>query len=339
MEEINLEEMYDIDKDRLFKYYERIKNQFSNLDPLKIVAKFLNNQSIGDSIDKVYNIFDYYNDKIKKSILDFAFEWIRAQKIRLEYKKYLIRAQYSDYELAIDDCAFLFFIKYDKYLRTIFKDDVKEFEISALYEIFFIPFQISSVNIKNLLERHRNKIPTLFKESKRINTSLITLRLALEQIIKSDYDGVLLSRREEAQKKDIMGTKAFGSQNMQMEFNGTLLERMIKTYCFNKREIKLADIDNGIVSFLNSYFKFGKFYDYDEFEEMLKDSLAEYINNGLTERYKKPDSLEFLKKLIKEVLSEFRTVHTIKKLDGAAWVNDLKSVLKNFFFKFINDLT
>ena len=339
MEEINLEEMYDIDKDRLIKYYERIKNQISNLDPIKIAAKFLNNQSIGDSIDKVYNILDYYKDKIKKNILDFAFEWIRAQKIRLEYKKYLIRAQYSDYELAIDDCAFLFFVKYDKYLRTILKDDVKEFEISALYEIFFIPFQISSVNITNLLERHRNKILTLFKESKRINTSLITLRLALEQIIKSDYDGVLLSRREEAQKKDIMGTKTNVSQNRYIEFNGTLLERMIKTYCFNKREIKLADIDNGIVSFLNSYFKFGKFYDYNEFEEKLKNSLAEYINNGLTERYKKPDSLEFLRKLITDVLSEFRMVHAIKKLDGAAWVNDLKSLLKNFFIKFINELT
>jgi len=339
MEIINLDELYDIDKDRLFKYYERIKNQFSNLEPLKIVAKFLNNQSIGDSIDKVYDILDFYKDKIKKCILDFAFEWIRAQKIRLEYKKYLIRAQYSDYELAIDDCVFLFFIKYDKYLRTIFKDDVKEFEISALYEIFFIPFQISSLNIKNLLERHRNKIPTLFKELKRINTSLITLRLALEQIIKSDYDGVLSSRREEAQKKDIMGKKTLVAQDMQIEFNGTLLERMIKTYCFNKRDIKIADIDNGIVSFLNSYFKFGKFYDYDEFEEKLKNSLAEYINSGLTERYKKPDSLEFLKKLITEVLNQFRTIHTIKKLDGAAWVNDLKPSLKNFFIKFTNDLT
>ena len=63
MEEIKFEQVYKIDKARLYNYYERIKNQFSFLDPLKIIAKFLNNQSIGDSIDDITSILNHYKEK------------------------------------------------------------------------------------------------------------------------------------------------------------------------------------------------------------------------------------------------------------------------------------
>jgi hypothetical protein len=339
MEEIKFEQVYKIDKARLYNYYERIKNQFSFLDPLKIIAKFLNNQSIGETIDDTSSILNHYKGKIKKKILDFAFEWIRAQKIRLEYKKYLIRAQYSNFKLAVDDCIFLFFLNYDNYMRKLLKNNIKEYEISALYEIFFATFEAKNFNVSQILEKHKNKVPTIFKENQRIDTKIMTLRVGLSEIIKKDYEGVLSSRKEEKQMKDLTPTQYFTpKKKIVFEFNGTLLERLIKTYCFDKKKIRSIEIENAVSQFLHSYFRFGKFYKYEEFKDILIQSLADYINSGLTEKMRKPSSLDVLKKLISNVLTEFRSIHKIKELDGAAWVNDLKPVLKGFALRFVENL-
>jgi len=188
MEEINLEQVYKIDKVRLHGYYERIKNQYSDLDPLQIIAKFLNTQSIGEYVNDIFSVLNYYKAKIKKSILDFAFEWIRAQKIRFEYKKYLIRAQFPNYELAVDECIHRFFLKYDRYIRKLLKDDIKEYEISALYEMFFIPFDTMKFNITSILNKNKSKVPTIYRETKRLDTKIMTLRSALSEIIRNDYE-------------------------------------------------------------------------------------------------------------------------------------------------------
>ncbi|MFX1392728.1 MAG: hypothetical protein ACFFAH_04055 [Promethearchaeota archaeon] len=188
MEDINLEQVYKIDKARLYSYYERIRNQNSDLEPLQIIAKFLNTQSIGEYVNDIFNVLNYYKTKIKKNILDFAYEWIRAQKIRFEYKKYLLRAQFPNYELAIDECIYSFFLKYDRYIRKLLKNNIKEYEISALYEIFFNPFDKMKFKISLILDKHKNKVPTIFRETKRLNTKIMTLRSALSEIIRNDYE-------------------------------------------------------------------------------------------------------------------------------------------------------
>jgi hypothetical protein len=144
MEGIEFENVYKIDKARLSKYYERIKSQNKELLAIENITNFLVNQSIGSSFDEVFSTLNYFEDKIveRKNLLDLAFEWIRAQKIRLEYKKYLIRAQYpnNDLSLAVDDCIYRFFLDYDNYIRKLFKTEVREHNFSALYDIFFSPF-------------------------------------------------------------------------------------------------------------------------------------------------------------------------------------------------------
>ncbi len=185
MEENNI---YNIDKKRLSEYYERIRNQSPGLPQTEIAAKFLLSQSVGKSYSQVLMILNYYNEKIRENanILDFAFEWIRAQTIRLEYKKHLNKAQYSNLELAIDDCIFLFFLNYDKRLRLLLKESIKEYEVSALYEAFFSPDN-KNINIIKILQEHKSIVPTFFKEAKRIDTSIITLRNGVLEVIKEDF--------------------------------------------------------------------------------------------------------------------------------------------------------
>jgi len=101
MEEAKLEIVYKIDKERLLNYYNRIKNQNKEALLIGNITTFLNNQSIGSSYEEVFNTLKFFEDKLAKGkgLLDLAFEWIRAHKIRLEYKKYLIRAQYPNNDL------------------------------------------------------------------------------------------------------------------------------------------------------------------------------------------------------------------------------------------------
>ena len=152
MEEIDFNQLYNIEKDKILRYYERIKNQYKFSDPIDIVSKFLVNQSIGSNFTDVHNTLAYFHDKLAngKELLDLAFEWIRAQKIRLEYKKYIIRAQYpnNNMSLAVDDCIFKFFLQYDKYIRNLLKIDVREHNFSALYEIFFSFLIVTFISIQ-----------------------------------------------------------------------------------------------------------------------------------------------------------------------------------------------
>ncbi len=146
MEESEINKIYAMDKKRLLNYYERIKKQFNHLDHLQQITTFLNNQSIGTSFDEVLSILEYFSTKVKdeKNILDFAFEWIKAQQIRLIYKRHLSSATYprGDFELAVDDCISAFFLQYDKYIRKILKQEIQEHEIAALFEIFLFHMKL-----------------------------------------------------------------------------------------------------------------------------------------------------------------------------------------------------
>ena len=188
MENKSFEQIFKIDKKRLNTLYERIRHQSAALPQTEIVAKFLQSQSVGNSYSQVIMVLNYYKEKIREtvSVLDLAFEWLRGQNIRLEYKKHLNKAQYHDLDLAIDDCIFLFFLQYDRHLRQLLKEDIKEYEVSALYETFFSPDN-KNINIIKVLQEHKSIVPTFFKETKRIDTSIITLRNGLLEVIKEDY--------------------------------------------------------------------------------------------------------------------------------------------------------
>lgn len=343
MEELELDDLYQIDKKRLFSYYERIRNQFKSLTELQVIVKFLNNQSIGTSSEEVKRVLEYYQEYLAegKEVLDFAFEWIRANKIRLEYKKYLIRGQYpvDKFSLAIDDCLYLFFLNYDSYIRLLFKQDVKEFEIAAIYEIFFSPFDRKRIDLNEILQKYKNIIPTIFNGNFKLESNIHTLRSGLSEIIFDDYKRVLSSRKEEQQMKQLNVTpKQECVEETICEFNGAGIERMIKTYCINKKEISSKDIENSVSQLLTSYFKFGKFYKWDEFSEPLSKCLVDYICSGLTDKIMQDLSFEQMKEIVNNQLAKFRTINKIKVLDGLAWINDLKPMLKSFITRFVDDI-
>ena len=330
-------QLLKIDKERLQRYYERIKIRFNKLEPIQIVAKFLVNQSIGTSILEVSDILNYYKNKIveKMDILDFAFEWIRAYNLRFEYKKYLIKEQYKNYQTAMDDCIFRFFLNYDEHIRKILKVDIKEFEISTLYEIFFSSNKIESLDLNTIIEKYIIKVPTIFDGNERINTKLFTLCSGLSEIIQNDYNELFPSKVKiivkNQEKTNSINTATTG-------FNGTLLERIIKFCCFHKKKNLKEEFEKAISHFLSSYFRFGIFYKFEEFKEILIQNLADYINSGLTEEIRKSNSLEYLKNQISDVMKEYEKKNRIKELDGLAWINDLKPVLKIFVVEYINKL-
>ena len=343
MEEIDFEELYKIEKDKLLRYYERIKNQFKFSEPIQIVAKFLINQSIGSNLTDVHETLTYFYDKLAegKKILDLAFEWIRAQKIRLEYKKYLIRAQYPNdsLSLAVDDCLFKFFLQYDNFMRNLLKKDVREHNFSALYEIFFSPYESKNLNIKDILERHIDNVPTHFQGIEKINTNIVILRSGLSVIIVKDYANVLQSRKEEKLKRE----QKFAKQKMEKlqqenSFEGLLIERLIKTYCISKEFIPDKEIENAVSQFLSSYFKFGSLYSFEDFKELLIQNLADDIYSGLNDRLKQRNTIDNIKYLILNVITLFRKTNTAKKLDGLAWKRDLTDFLKTFVIKFFSTM-
>ncbi len=343
MQNIEFEQLYKIDKSRLINYYDRIKKNNLNQPKIQIVAKFLINQSIGSSYEYVLKILSYYENKIieGKEILDLAFEWIRCQKIRLEYKKYLIRAQYpnNNLSLAVDDCIFHFFLEYDNHLRLLLKDDIYEHEIASLTEIFFVPYQTSDINIAKSIKMNEERVSTILERDLRVNTKIITLRAALSQIIVHDYERVLFSRLEEEKIKSQSVTKRISKKEEAIyQFRGSLLERIIKTYCINKTEIRTKAVESAVNDFLISYFRFGKFYDYEDFKDLLAINLAENLNSGLTEKYKNLNPVHAIESLIQDALVQFRVINKIKTLDGSAWINDLKPVLKKFVIHFADNL-
>ena len=341
MECIEFENKYKIDKERLISYYNRIKRQFKDQDQLSMIAKFLVNQSIGSSYEDIYGILLYFKDKIiiGKSLLDFAIEWIRAQKIRLEYKKYLIRAQYpqNNLALAIDDCIFRFFLDIDKYLRTLMKKNIQEYNFSALYEIFFSPYDTKNLNIDDILLRHMHNVPTHFQGSKKINVNTIILRSALSNLIVKDYEDVLISRKEEEAKKNKQLNKNIKSKKeIIYEFKGSLLERMIKTYCISKKQIDPTEIEKAVSQFLSSYLRFGSFYKFAEFKDNMTKCFAEDIICGLTDNKKNQIQKNHLESAISNALMEFNKINYDLKLDGQALKKDLTPILKDIVIHLIN---
>jgi hypothetical protein len=343
MEEIYFEKLYKIEKDKLLRYYKRLRNQFKNLGPSQIVARFLINQSIGSSYNDVYETLLYFRDKIAegKELLDLGFEWIRSQKIRLEYKKYLIRAQYpsNNLSLAVDDCIFRFFLEYDRYIRNLLKKDIREYNFSALYEIFFSPYESKNLNIKDILERHIHNVPTHFQGMEKINTNVIILRSGLSVIIVKDYENVLFSRKEEKERKKLKFKKTSVEKvKIEERFYGLLLERLIKTYCVGKIDISHREIENAVSQFLSSYFKFGRIYNFDDFKELLVQNFAEDLISALSAKFRKLNPLDSVKRTLFYIMSSFHRDNIAGKLDGLAWKKDLTPILKNFMIKFINSL-
>jgi len=334
MECIVFENRYKIDKERLISYYSRIKRQFKDQDQLSMIAKFLVNQSIGSTYDDIYGILLYFSDKIinGKSLLDFAIEWIRAQKIRLEYKKYLIRAQYpqNNLALAIDDCIFRFFLDIDKYLRMLIKKNIQEYNFSALYEIFFSPYDTKNLNIEDILLRHMHNVPTHYQGSNKISVNIIILRSALSNLIVKDYEDVLFSRKEEEAMKNKQFDKKFSSKKKIIyEFHGSLLERMIKTYCINKKEIFPSEIEKAISQFLSSYLRFGSFYKLAEFKDVMTKCFAEDIIRGLTDNKKNQIQKSLLESTISDSLMEYNRKFKDSEIDGQALKKDLTPILKD----------
>jgi len=233
MEDMKFENKYKIDRERLSNYYERIKNQGKEKGLIEHITNFLINQSISSSFEEVFDTLAYFEDKIVEGqgLLDLAFEWIRAQKIRLEYKKYLIRAQYptNDLCLAVDDCLYRFFLSYDEYIRNLFKKDIREHNFSALYEIFFNTFDEKSLIIEDIVQKHIHNIPSHYYGSNKINTNIMTLRQGLSNIVVKDYVNVLSARKEE----EILNRAPVSKQKEHTyqfadEFEGSNLERIIK---------------------------------------------------------------------------------------------------------------
>ncbi len=343
MEKSDFKKLYKIEKDKLLRYYERLRNQFKNLGPSQIVARFLINQSIGSNYNDVYEILLYFRDKIVegKELLNLAFEWIRAQKIRLEYKKYLIRAQYphNNLSLAVDDCIFRFFLEYDNFIRKLLKENIREYNFSALYEIFFSPYESKNLNITDILERHIHNVPTHFQGMEKINTNIIILRSGLSVIIVKDYENVLFSRKEERERKELKFKKiSVVIAKAEESFSGLSLDRLIKTYCVRKIEISQKEIENAVSQFLSSYFKFGKIYNFDDFKELLVQNLAEDLTSALSEKFRRTNNLEGVKGMLFNIMSSFRRVNKVGRLDGLAWKKDLTPILKSFMTKFINSL-
>jgi len=337
---MTFEDKYKIDKARLISYYNRMERQFKDQDQLITVAKFLVNQ-IGSSYEDIYGILLYFQDKIiiGKSLLDFAIEWIRAQKIRLEYKKYLIRAQYplNDLALAIDDCIFRFFLDIDKHLRMLIKEEVQEYNFSGLYEIFFSPYDIKNLNIDDILLRHMHNVPTHYQGTNKIGVNIIILRSALSNIVVKDYEDFLFSRKEEEAMKTKQFDKKFSSKKKKIyEFNGALLERMIKTYCISKKEIFPSEIEKAISQFLSSYLRFGSFYKFAEFKDVMTKCFAEDIIRGLTDNKKNQIQKNRLESAISEALMKFNKKYHDSELDGQALRKDLTPILKDIITHLIN---
>lgn len=342
MEAQELRELYYIDKKRLLNYYERIEKQSKNQEKTETIAKFLNNQSIGPPKTDLKDILNYYREKLisGKSLLDFALEMIRANKIRLEYKKYLSQATHKNLELAIDDCIFLFFLEYDEYIRNLFINDIKEFEIAALYETFFrAPDMEGSYNIYEVLDKYKVKVPTVFYGNERMDSKIITLRSSLSDIITKDYKKLNKSKKKEFITKNyIKKSEKTILTKEEDDFRGILIERMIKSYCISKSDIAPREVENAISQFLSSFFKLGNLYDYNEFQEQLIENFAEDIFTGLTEKVKDHHSFEYLKTLISIVLEDFEKTNKNKSLDGSAWREDLKPVLKKFLIDYIENI-
>jgi len=190
MENLDISQVFKIEEKRLLKFFERMKRTYSDSSLVEIVAKFLENEAIASDSERTREILKYYEGKLEegKSLKDFAFEWIRAHKIFREYRKHLNSANYPSYEIAIDDCIFLFFLKYDSILRDLFTPEIKEFEVSLLYDLFFNSENLEDLDFDFLIEKHKVKCPTVYEGNERVKTRIYTLQQGLGEIILSEYE-------------------------------------------------------------------------------------------------------------------------------------------------------
>ncbi len=333
MEKIEFKQLFKIEKERLLWNYQRINRMFKNLEPTEIIAKFLINQSVEFSPNRMIDILNYYSPKIRKdkTLLDFAFEWVRANRIRFDYKKFINLGTYEDQNSAIDDSIFLFFLDYDNYIRECLIENISELEICALYEIFFNPNQVDSTNMDAFLKNKELKVHTIFKGKEKVNTSIFTLREGLSAMIKKDYNELHSSKVKIKSDQQKSGNEVLSTIT---EFDGTMLERLVKSYCFNKRKIVDRELENSISRFLSSFFKFGQFYKYEDFKDKLIQNLTDSLYSGLTENHKFI-SLDILNS---DNLFNFEKTVETQKLDGLAWIKDLIPILKEFAVKFIDRL-
>jgi len=343
MDSKEFKEKYPINRTQMIGYFERIKNRLRDKDNAEIIANFLKHQAIIEvSINEISYILRYYAKLLRREIdlLDFALEWIRANEIRLKYKKYLITTRYpeNDFMIPIDDCISRFFLEYDIYIRDFFLN-IKEYELSALVNVFFNRADTKSRGFDEILEWHKDKVPDIFEENKKLKTNIITLRSGLSQIIMQDYQDVVSSRIKEQQLKEAKTAKTFKDEIIEIgEFQGLLLERMIKSYCISKNKLSIKEIDNVIKQFLTSYFKFGAFYDYDNFKDDLIHSFSRDLHEGLTPAYKRKFQINEIKEIVSNTMEEFRAINKIKVLDGSAWKNDISKYLKKFLIHFTDNL-
>ncbi len=354
MEVNKFQEIYRIEEKRLRSYYDRIKNQFQNIDPIQTTAKFLNNQSIGTNLDEISEFLSYYKDKLREDVklLDFALEWIRANQVRLEYKNYLIRTPYpnNDLGLAIDDCISTFYLDYDKYIRNFFIPFIQEHEISALYDVFFSPYDKKEIQLELLLETYKDKVPTIFEEKEKLNSSIITLRTGLSKIIVKDYESVLISRKESnninyqtrivsatSKTTTTYTTSTSPPEAKEVNFDGTRLARLVRACCFSKREIPEREFENLVSHFLASYFNVGKFYKFSDFKDNLINKLVEIVLIGITDKFLNPTPEIFIKNLLLKAIYDFREFNKIEEIDGLSWKNDLKPVLTKSILSFVKN--
>ncbi len=120
------------------------------------------------------------------------------------------------------------------------------------------------------------------------------------------------------------------------DFNGSLLERMIKTYCISKKQIFPSEIEKAVSQFLSSYLRFGSFYKISEFKDKMINCFAEDIICGLTENKKNLIQKNHLESAISNALMEFNKLNCDLELDGLALKNDLTPILKDIVIRLID---
>jgi hypothetical protein len=219
----------------------------------------------------------------------------------------------------------------------LLKTSIQEFNHSALYEIFFSPYDTKNLNIEDILRRHMHNVPTHFHGSTKINVNTIILRSALSNIIVKDYEDVLFSRKEEeAMKCKQLNGNVKLQKKIIYEFNGALLERMIKTYCIGKKQIYSSEIEKAVGQFLSSYLRFGSFYKFTEFKDKMTKSFSEDIICGLTDNKKNLIQKNHLESAISKALMEFNKLNSDLELDGLALKNDLTPILKEIVIRLID---
>ena len=340
-EDTSLSEIYKLDEQRLYDFYERIKKRYQDLSEIEIAAKFLVSQSIGPSESEIQKILKFFRNKefLGIKLLDFIFEWVRAQKIRLEYKRYIILQEYpgENINLAIDDSISRFFLAYDIYLRNVIKKEIPKYIFAVIYKIFFYDYENNAFDLLEILEQCREGIPPeLFNND---HSNIIILRLGLKEIIKKDYQRIIQSRKDIKDTEDFFkGKEATEKEEEEDQFNFSLLEKILKTYFIKKKKINPKEIEKAAVQLLNSYFKFSKIYAYKEFNQKLLDFLTENLFESFIQDFRAIYNRERLEQLISRYLKKIEEVNKDKKLGGVAWVHDLTPIITELMINVFEEL-